>query len=530
VSIIEGVVTTLGPGGRVNVAPMGPLLLDDDFGVFLLRPYTSSRTYANLKEHPEGVFHVTDDVELIARAVAGDVEPPMRPAERVRGWVLTGACRYFEFRIEDFDDREPRTRLRARTVHSGRLRDFIGFHRARHAVIEAAILASRVGILPLEEILGELRRLEAPIEKTGGASERRAFELLRRHVLDAAGGVSLDRVEVRTGSRLHFGLLAPWPGLEREHGGAGLMVESPGIELVASRAEGLEISGPHAERVRESAAPLLDDARRRGAPLAGARIEVRRAAPLHAGLGTGTQLALAAAAAIDRLSLQAGAPPADAVELARRAARVPRSGIGIHGFARGGLLVDGGHAGRDGGATATPFEPAPLVSRLELPAHWRALVILPPASKGLSGDAERDAFHRLGGLPAAERAERAGGICRAALLGLLPALAEGDFPAFSRALWDFSRRAGEAFRAIQGGSFASGAIQAAVELLRAEGIEGVGQSSWGPAVFAIVDDAEKAAAIAARARARFSLADEAVLVTAARNRGADVHAVPKARP
>jgi hypothetical protein len=179
--ILEGIVTTVGADGTVNVAPMGPRV-DADMARFLLRPFPTSQTYRNLKAHGEGVLHVTDDVLLLAQAALGPVEPPLLPATAVRGRVLAGACRYYEFRVRSIDESEPRVRIEAEVVHAGRLRDFFGFNRAKHAVVEAAILATRTDFLPPDEIEAEYRRLAVLVEKTGGEPEREAFAFLRRHV------------------------------------------------------------------------------------------------------------------------------------------------------------------------------------------------------------------------------------------------------------------------------------------------------------------------------------------------------------
>jgi hypothetical protein len=186
--ILEGIVTTVGPDERVNIAPMGPRV-GPDFAAgtprgFTLRPFRTARTYANLKAHGEGVLHVSDDVLLLARAALGPIDPPppLFPAAVVRGWVLAGACRYYEFRVTACDERGERIEVEAEVVHAGRLRDFFGFNRAKHAVVEAAILATRTGLLPAEAIAAELRRLAVPVEKTGGPQEREAFALLERYV------------------------------------------------------------------------------------------------------------------------------------------------------------------------------------------------------------------------------------------------------------------------------------------------------------------------------------------------------------
>jgi hypothetical protein len=181
--ILEGIVTTLSPEGAVNVAPMGPRV-DAGMTRFVLRPFKTAQTYRNLKHHGEGVLHVTDDVLLLARAALGPVEPTpaLVPAVRVRGAVLADACRYFEFRVVALDDREDRTRIEAETVHAGRLRDFFGLNRAKHAVVEAAILATRLHLLPLAEVEAEYGRLAVLVDKTGGDQEHAAFQFLRSHL------------------------------------------------------------------------------------------------------------------------------------------------------------------------------------------------------------------------------------------------------------------------------------------------------------------------------------------------------------
>src|SRR5262245_33690195 len=167
---------------------MGPRVDAGPIERFLLRPFRTAPAYRNLKEHGAGVLHVTDDVLLLARAALGPVEPPPRvfPAARVRGFVLQGACRYYEFRVVSLDEREERVRIEAEVVHSGRLRDFFGFNRAKHALVEAAILATRTDFLPPDELAAEYRRLAVLVDKTGGEQGRRAFDFLRAHVARAA--------------------------------------------------------------------------------------------------------------------------------------------------------------------------------------------------------------------------------------------------------------------------------------------------------------------------------------------------------
>lgn len=180
--ILEGIVTTLNEDGSANVAPMGPHVTPGSTRI-VLRPFRTSTTFANLKRHGEGVLHVTDDVLLLARAAIGlPIQAQTRPAEVVRGRVLLDSCRHDEFRVVRLDDRDDRAMIEAEVVASGRTRDFFGFNRGKHAVVEAAILATRVAFLPADDVLAEFRKLAILVEKTGGEAELRAFALLEEHV------------------------------------------------------------------------------------------------------------------------------------------------------------------------------------------------------------------------------------------------------------------------------------------------------------------------------------------------------------
>jgi hypothetical protein len=181
--ILEGIVTSLSQHDALNVAPMGPIV-DETFATLVLRPFRTSQTNHNLKVRPYGVFHVVDDVLLLARAAIGELAevPPTFPAERVAGRVLSAACRWYEFEITSCDDSRERTEMEAQVVHCGRLRDFFGFNRAKHAVLEGAILATRLHLVSPAEVRGEFERLRTIVEKTAGPQEREAFALLERHV------------------------------------------------------------------------------------------------------------------------------------------------------------------------------------------------------------------------------------------------------------------------------------------------------------------------------------------------------------
>jgi beta-RFAP synthase len=347
-------------------------------------------------------------------------------------------------------------------------------------------------------------------------------------------------LRVRTSSRLHFGLLslaggAPGPDRQgepvlpsRRFGGVGLMVEHPGVQVSAAAAAAWSAEGPlgtralafahrfaqgvgaeHAGRAGESPALRAPDglppgpAGRAGPPQ---RLVVEGCAPEHAGLGTGTQLGLAVARAL----AAAWGLPRDAPALARHVGRGLRSALGVHGFEQGGFLVEAGQR--------APGELAPLVARAPFPDAWRVVLALPGEAPGLHGAQEREAFARLAGPP--DGPAQTDALCRLVLLGLLPALAERDLEAFAAALFDFNARAGAAFAPVQGGTYAGPRVAELVAFIRGQGIRGAGQSSWGPAVFAVVGDEERAAHLAGRIRGRFGLGPAEAFVTRACNHGA----------
>jgi beta-RFAP synthase len=315
-------------------------------------------------------------------------------------------------------------------------------------------------------------------------------------------------IRVTAPSRLHFGLLSlsaeVGVGLRR-FGSVGLMIEAPGISLRVESAGSWAASGPLAERALTFALTFAQTVPPEVArPL---HLHLERAVPEHAGLGSGTQLALSVARA---LALAWELPALDAVELARRVGRGRRSALGVHGFECGGFLVDGGKSDSD--------SLAPLLIRWSFPRPWRVVLALPPGSAGLHGPGERDAFAQLAEQPDLARTDA---LCRLVLLGILPALAEGNLDTFGEAVHEFNTRVGEAFAPVQGGTYASPLVAEVVEFVRRQGVRGVGQSSWGPAVFAVVGDEERGTDLARRLAERFGLqAGQQVLVTASSERGA----------
>lgn len=177
--ILETIVTTADAAGRLNFAPMGIILEEDRV---LLRPFRGAVTWDNLRATGEGVVNATDDVLVFARCAVSDHVPPHRPAARVRGAILDDACQWKEFVIESADLSEERARFLGRVVASGRGRGFEGLNRARHAVIEATILATRLPWIGRDRVLEEIDRLRPLVQKTAGPREEEAFHFIVAHV------------------------------------------------------------------------------------------------------------------------------------------------------------------------------------------------------------------------------------------------------------------------------------------------------------------------------------------------------------
>ena len=181
--ILEGIVTTTNVDNHPNISPMGPIV-DPSMQTLTLRPYQTSTTFENLQRTGVGVFHVVDNVELLARAAVGKLDPvpSLSRCRDVPGYILDDACRWYAFRVRSQADDTERSKLDCQVVSHGHLRDFFGLNRAKHAVVEAAILTTRITWSSRSDIEGEFQRLASLVDKTGGTVERRAFAFLIDYV------------------------------------------------------------------------------------------------------------------------------------------------------------------------------------------------------------------------------------------------------------------------------------------------------------------------------------------------------------
>jgi beta-ribofuranosylaminobenzene 5'-phosphate synthase len=317
-----------------------------------------------------------------------------------------------------------------------------------------------------------------------------------------SAGSGLNSVTLTVPSRLHLGFLDIGGSLGRRFGSIGLALDRPVTSLTIRPAGERRVLGSETERV----AGYLTKMCRHLGIADSHELVVHHAIPAHAGLGSGTQLALAVAAALRALHGYPLDPRDDAALLDRGA----RSGIGIGIFEQGGLVVDGG---RDEGNRVPP-----IVSRLKFPARWRVLLVLDDRRQGMHGAAERQAFRDLPRFPEA----RAAHLCHLVLMRILPALAEEDLAAFGSGIAALQAELGRYFEPAQGGLFTSPAVGEAVRFLAAEGGVGLGQSSWGPTGFVFAGSADAAAELGAAFRRQNRFEGLRLLVAAANNRGAMV--------
>lgn len=315
-------------------------------------------------------------------------------------------------------------------------------------------------------------------------------------------GARVTGIRVACAARLHLGFLDLHGGLGRRFGSIGMALDEPITRIMLRRAEATTVVGPERDRASHFLAIMAGYLRLPGAH----ELRVEQAVPAHAGLGSGTQLALGVAAALRRLHDIPPDPRADAALLGRGG----RSGIGIGLFESGGLVVDGGNGGR----AATP----PLLVRMDVPPSWRILLLLDRSRAGLSGSRETTAFAALAPMPAAASAE----ICRLLLMQALPGVAEDDLGAFGAAITRVQEIVGDYFAPAQGGRFTSPPVAAALAALRNAGATGIGQSSWGPTGFAFVRGDAEAVRLAEVARAAAAGID--IAIRRPRDRGADVSA------
>ncbi|NOY30048.1 MAG: beta-RFAP synthase [Planctomycetes bacterium] len=312
-------------------------------------------------------------------------------------------------------------------------------------------------------------------------------------------------IKIQTPGRLHFGL-SSFGGVGRQFSGLGMMLDGAGVTLQVSSADSFEVEGPHHKRAQDFALAFAAHRQLPSPPTC--HIKILSAPPDHVGLGVGTQLGLAVAAG---LAEYFKIPWRDADLLSQMSGRGKRSAIGTYGFLHGGLLVDAGKL---------PDEPLGKISAREtVPPDWRLVLIRHPATCGLAGERETQAIASLPPVPA----EVTRHLQQLIDTQILPAVRDADWQGFSEGIYLYGYRAGECFAAAQGGPFASPEIAELIETVRKLGIPGVGQSSWGPTVFAIAKDESSAKALVGQLGQHADIQHCHIAICQANNSGATVH-------
>jgi beta-RFAP synthase len=283
------------------------------------------------------------------------------------------------------------------------------------------------------------------------------------------------------------------------------MIEPPCVRLHITRSERFEATGPGADRVREFVRLWLEF--RSLAQPPACRITVEAMPTMHAGLGTGTQLGLSVARGLNAFC---HLPDPSPDELARSVQRGRRSAVGTFGFFQGGLVYEEGKGGPESLGT--------LNRRVAIPEAWQFVLIQPPHGAGLSGHLELNAFAQLPAVPTRVAEELRSEVTQR----MLPAAERGDFEAFARSVYHFGHQAGLSFATTQGGAYNGPRLTRIVQSVRALGAAGVGQSSWGPTIFALSPAHAAAQRLADALRDEPATRDARVWIARPRNRGADV--------
>lgn len=313
-------------------------------------------------------------------------------------------------------------------------------------------------------------------------------------------------VRVVAPARLHLGFLDLNGSLGRLFGSIGLAVDNPRTEIILKRSASFKGEGPDHARAVATLRRLAEAYELPGAY----DVKVTSAIPPHAGLGSGTQLAVATGVALMTLE-GIEQRPSHIGELVNRGAR---SAIGMAAFEQGGFIVDGGRGRLD--------RAPPILMRTDFPPAWRALLVMDGRTAGVHGDAETNAFAALPPLPD----EKAAHVCRLVLMQLVPGLMEADIAVFGDALTEIQQIVGQHFATAQGGSpWTSPAVGRVVESLRDAGAYGIGQSSWGPTGFAFAPSQEIARRLYDSSIGAARREGLEILVAEGRNKGASVEKI-----
>lgn len=312
------------------------------------------------------------------------------------------------------------------------------------------------------------------------------------------------KVLIKTPARLHLGLIDMNGDLGRMFGGLGVAIDHPNVIVQAESSEKFAVTGQETELATVLAKRFFSTYHVQPK----VHLNIVETIPSHVGLGSGTQLSLAVAVTLARLfDVKASVP-----ELATVMGRARRTCVGTAIFQGGGFVVDGGKNLKH------PQMFPPLIYRQPFPSEWRFIVAVPNLKKGLANSEENTAFDKLTKMPREDVAQ----ICRLIMLKLLPAIAENDIESFGDALTKIQILTGNHFAQAQGGTYHSQEAANCIDFMKKTGVYGVGQSSWGPALYAVVKK-EQAKQILAKVKAYLHQGvGGQVFIAKANNKGAKI--------
>jgi beta-RFAP synthase len=319
-------------------------------------------------------------------------------------------------------------------------------------------------------------------------------------------------VIVESSARLHMGFFDLNGGLGRKFGSIGLSLAEPTIQLTAKESKVFSLKlGQHvSEALLEKATKMIEVFLNELSVETSVSVEIKQFVMAHAGLGSGTQLALTLGAALNALfNLNLSTQ-----KIAMLTGRGGRSGIGIAAFDYGGLLIDGGRSASSAVHQSVP----PLLVRYDFPEAWRVLLIFDHAEPGIHGSEEKMAFDQLPTFPEHLAAE----LCRQVLMKAMPAIVEQDLTAFGESIQTIQAYTGDYFAPAQGGRYASVPVSKVLNYLENDGVACFGQSSWGPTGFAVFESEAVAAQYLSVLKTQFQTEQLSFMVTAAQNTGANI--------
>jgi beta-ribofuranosylaminobenzene 5'-phosphate synthase len=277
---------------------------------------------------------------------------------------------------------------------------------------------------------------------------------------------------IKTHARLHLGFFDLHGGLGRKFGSLGLSLENPVTEIEACLSDVLKIEGAIGIKSRESITKIIQNMQNEFNLQTSCNFKFSRFIPSHVGFGSGTQMALSVVALISKLY----GLNLEQRQIAHFSGRGARSGVGLGTFFQGGLVVDAGR----GEKTTIP----PVIARLDFPEDWRILLIYDKNQIGINGQTEHQAFSTLPEFPSS----LAGELCRHVLMQGLPAIYEQDLDSFGSTVRALQVATGEHFSGAQGGLYASKNVEEVLNFLEKNAVKCLGQSSWGPTGFAILEN------------------------------------------